>query len=373
MGPVKNIYNVVHHTYEASFGVIYTIISMIWLGIIVYRLNLIRIKHKQISESHDFKTDYRSKSMYNLTTITTRDLFLFVIILLDIFNAFVIPFIFYYIEKNIEFSNNKEIIIKDYFGCDVLGIIGYSYLHPPVVLYLILLAMMIISQVMLLSYLNSYLAVRYLGYSLHYNVKYKYIYSWIFQCLVQIIFIIPQLQLFFQLIVTILFISNWLNLLISSRKVTRAIRSQMEEIRLFEWNPAHYRNYARSLKYYKLSMFFVISAFLLLILTFIVTMLLFYLQLILTGNCYISRVYQIPLPINFTGSEPTQINYIFSSIYDWLPLFTMMIFGLLFTLPSSIIFLSYLVNFVYGRCTGKVSKNKLTNTLFEPLISKNST
>ena len=356
-----HLFIILHFILESSFALSFLIICVIWLFIIIYRLCSIRAKYY----SNEYGAD--TQLLYNIQTIQFREKLLLVIVILEIlsFTSYTLITHEFYLHIYTPGLNSTF----EYFHCNVALIIGYSYLHPPVVLYFILLAMMIISQIMLLAYLNSYLAVRYLGYSLHYSVKYKYICLWIFQCLVQTIFIIPQLQLFFQLIVTILFISSWLNLLISSRKVTRAIRSKMEEIRLFEWNPAHYRNYARSLKYYKLSIFFVISAYLCLIAALTIVTLLLYMQILFVDNCYLEKVWGIRVQFNLTQSQNMQFNSIFNELRDWISLSLCILFGTLYIIPSATLFLGYILNGLYHRCTGRGDTLRFTYSLLEPLIN----
>ena len=362
-----------HLGYEFSFGVINVYIAIIWLGIIVYRLVLIHFRYKQVSKSCNLNADSKSNLLYNLSTLRTRDFILFVMIIFEVLSLFVTAVVCSYIEKHIAYSYKIRAIVYPYFNCTVLSIIGYSYIYPANMLCFILLAMLIITQFMLISFLNVYIAGRYFGHSLHYKVRYKFICCWIFQCVIQLILIIPWLQIFFPLITSLLLLYNWSNLVASSRKVKEAIRSKMEEVRLFEWNPTHYRNYTNTLKYYKLAMLFVVINYSLLIISYIISFLFVYIQLILVGNCYFEKVYGISFTTNFTERETYNLNNAFTYIYDTVPFIIMIFFGLFFTLPSVVFFVYYLANYVYGRCTSKVNINKITGSLVEPLISKNST
>ena len=165
-------------------------------------------------------------------------------------------------------------------------------------------------------------------------------------------------------VVSLSTISNWFYIIVTSRKVTTAIRSKIREIHLFEWDAAQNRHYTQSLKSYKLVMFVVVTSIFLLMLIFPILTIIFYLEVILGGQCYFEQVYGISVSYNSTDANQVKL----SEATYWIVLTLGSAFGVLYSLPSIVIFMGYLVNSIHSRCTGRGDMRRLTNTLFDPLI-----
>ena len=353
--------HILHLSLAYLIGTIGTLLLLYWLIIITYRLYLIRNKRKRYLNSPELDPRAHSQILYTFTTVRNRDICLIALILLEILivptSSFVMPEYYRrYLNstKNNTFPNctfNKELFI------------AIVYIYPAYALPFVLIINSSLTQLLLISFLNSYLAGRYFGHSFPKIVVCKYIFAWIFQTFLQTICIIPKLQILFLPTTTLLLFLNWLNLIASSRKLSGAIRSKIKEIRLFEWNPTQFRNQSRNLKQYTISMGFLISAFFFLtvaigILT--VSMLLF-------STCFIRIVYGIN--INFNSTHVSDIRNVVSTFDYWAVFFFLVIYAVLLFLPSLFIFLKHIANLLYDRCTGKGNMQKINNALFDPLIN----
>ena len=342
-------------------GTIGILLLLYWLIIITYRLYLIRNKRKKYLNSPELDPRAHSQILYTFTTVRNRDICLIALILLEILivvtSSFALPSVAQYAHKHVP-------IFSD---CSHLSaLVASAYTHPVYGLFLTTICLLVITQLLLISFLNSYLAGRYFGHSFPKKVTYKYIFVWVFQCVLQTISMIPKLQILFLPTTTLLLFLNWLNVIASSRKLSRAIRSKIKEIRLFEWNPTQFRNQSRNLKQYTIAMGFLISAFFLLTVALLFLTISFFLN-ILVSNCYFSVVYGINLRIdaNFTNGIHNNIE----ELGDWIGYSIVVSFAILLLLPSLILVLFYLLNSLYDRCTGKGNAYKVNKMLSEPLLN----
>ena len=345
-------------------GTIGILLLLYWLIIITYRLYLIRNKRKRYLNSPELDPRAHSQILYTFTTVRNRDICLVALILLEILivvtSSFALPAFWLHL---LDFESP---IVKETFpNCESLNsIIVYLYIYPAYALLFVLIFNSSFTQLLLISFLNSYLAGRYFGHSFPKIVVCKYIIVWIFQTFVQTICIIPKHQILFLPTTTLLLFLNWLNLIASSRKLSRAIRSKIKEIRLFEWNPTQFRNHSRNLKQYTISMGFLISAF------FFLTVALGILTIsyvLLMKSCFIRTVYGINISFNFT--HVSDIRNVIITFDHWGVYFFLVIYAVLFFLPSLFIFLNHIANLLYDRCTGKGNMQKINNALFDPLIN----
>ena len=350
----------VHLSLAYLIGTIGTLHLLYWLIIITYRLYLIRNKRKRYLNSPELDPRAHSQILYTFTTVRNRDICLVALILLEILivatTSFVVP---EYCSRYLNSTKNNTFLnctFKEPF-------IAIFYVYPAHALLFVLIINSSFTQLLLISFLNSYLAGRYFGHSFPKIVVCKYIFVWIFQAFLQIICIIPKLQILFLPTTTLLLFLNWLNLIASSRKLSRAIRSKIKEIRLFEWNPTQFRNQSRNLKQYTISMGFLISAFFLLIVAAGV----YTLSMLLFATCFIRIVYGIN--INFNLTHVSDIYHVVSTFDYWAVFFFLVIYAVLLFLPSLFIFLNHIANLLYDRCTGKGNMQKINNALFDPLIN----
>ena len=353
--------SIVHNSLTYLIGTIGILLLLYWLIIITYRLYLIRNKREQYFSSPELDPRTHSQNLYTFTTVRNRDICLAALILLEILivatSSFVVP---EYCSHYLSSTKNKTFLnctFKEPF-------IVIFHIYPAYALPFVLIFNSFFTQLLLISFLNSYLAGRYFGHSFPKIVICKYLFVWIFQTFLQTICIIPKLQILFLPTTTLLLFLNWLNLIASRRKLSRAIRSIIKEIRLFEWNPTQFRNHSRNLKQYTISMGFLISAFFFLIVAIGVLTIS---CVLLMKSCFIRTVYGININFNFTNVS--DIYRVISTFDSWAIYSFLVIYAVLLFLPSLFIFLNHIANLLYDRCTGKGNMQKINNALFDPLMN----
>ena len=353
------------------FGTVCITILSIWLTIIIYRLNETRKRKKKMLLKHDIDTIVRFQNIYSLETARNKDIFLFILIIVEIVSLFcsliIAPPIL-----NFAYSSEMLQIIDQYFPrntCILNNIVAVMYIYPASVLFVIFYMMLVVTQLMLISYINRYIAARYFGYSLAKRTIRKYIFCWIFVGLFQVIFCIRKLQIFLLPSITIVIFLNWCNLVITSRKMCSAIQSKLKEIRLFEWNPTHSRQLSNNLKFYKRTIGFIITSFLFVVLLSTVISIWYPSEILLLGDCYMHKVYNLTA-LNFNFNQPTKemISKYFKQINQWIVYALEIISIVLLLSPSVYIFTNYLANYLYNLCTGRGNINKLNKVLFDPLL-----
>ena len=355
------IFDLIEFSIGFIIGAVNVLLLTFWLTVLIYRLNTTLKKYKHYrNDSH-----LCSEILYALETVRNRDIFLIILTMLEMAYFFCFTLVIPQMNINIyksEFANST--IQEEFPNCSILPIFAFSYIYPANTFMIITFGMMIITQFMLISFLNSYLAVRYFGYSLPRKVIYKYIFWWIFQYSIQTICIIPKLLVFLLPICVLFVFLDWFNIILSSRNMSRAIRSKLKEIRLFEWNPNNYRILSKSLKYYKWAMSVFILSFSLSILSLAILSTYFLLHLF-ASDCFFKTVYGIHFHVNINHS----VNHHVNEILNAFPVVLGIINGIMLFLPSLVLFLLYAVNLIYNRCTGKGSLNRINNELFEPLVN----
>ena len=339
--------------------IICLLLLVYWLSIIVYRLYLIGNKHKQYVTSSELDPRCHSQILFSFETVRNRDLCLVVILLLEVMIVIIFSSADHKFDSLIGNHTNST-----FMHCEHSGMLFEQlYTHFVIPLMFVTLFIIIITQLMLLSLLNLYLSVRYFRHTFPRLVVCKYMYSWIFQAFILVACIIPKLQILLLPITTLLMFLNWLNLIISSRKMCRAIQSKMNEIRLFEWDANMFRNHSLNLKQYRIAMRFLISA------NFVLICILLYLVICyftFIGSCFIHKVYGNNLMFNLTHLD--DIHSIILKFNRWIIFISVLLYVILLFLPSLGIFLYHVANLLYDKCTGKGNMQRINNALFEPLM-----
>ena len=360
---------------EFAFGFIIGVVSVFllifWLTVISYRLRLTLKKYKHYLKVYVGDSRIRSEILYALETVRNKDIFLLIIVLLEIViyicMTLVLPQMNMHVYQQAKYI---EDFYKQFPNCSSFNpLIAYSYLYPANTFMIITFGMLIITQFMLISFLNSYLAGRYFGHSLPRKVIYKYIFWWFFQYSIQAIFIIPKLLIALPSVITIFLFLNWLNLIASSRKMSSAIKSKMKEIRLFEWNPTLYRYFSKNFKQYKIFMGSLVVALFFLALTMAFLSITYLLHLIIFANSFLEKVYGINLNVTLLPSNNKIISMYFDTFQRGFALLFAFLYALWLLVPSLLFFLFYVVNLLYSRCTGKGNINKINTELFQPLMN----
>ena len=107
-------------------------------------------------------------------------------------------------------------------------------LYPVATLFPILIALLSITFILLLSFRCTYLKRRYCGYSLDNRVVSKYVVWWCVQAMLLFLCATPYTQILLAVIFPIMLLINWTLLVAGSRRLSRAIRSVLYEIKHFE-------------------------------------------------------------------------------------------------------------------------------------------
>ena len=337
-----------------------------WSVIISTRLRLNIKQYKAYIKSHYFDKHVHSKLKFAYETVRNRNIFLLILIAIEIVLLFAATLPLPILNFELYLSEFVKKKIKETFrNCTVSHVLAISYIYPISAFAIVSVGMLVITHFLFISFFNSYLACRYLGYSFPRRNAIKYVLLWIFLYIFLTVCTIPYLQILFPLAVLVVFI-NWMNLVYTTRQLCKAIRSIIREIELFEWNPESYRMYSRDLKHYKITMGVVILASFFLVMAIFVFASSAFLQILL-DSCYLQAVFGL----NTTQYIPRGLNpvYTFLQRYDTYIAYTFAVFDAIFMLiPSLLLFLCHFVNKIYHIGTGRAYFNRMNRTLFDPLL-----
>ena len=358
-----------------GIGIVSLLLMIFWLSVTSYRLCKSRNTRKYYLHTYVDYSHIRSEILYALQTVRNRDIYLLILIIMEILIIICLTFIT---------PLNSDIMVETYSGatlyngtfpeCEntsntwVIPILLYSYTHPSYCIPYYCICMLIISQLMLISFLNSYLAARYFKHQLQKKFFMKYFLLWVFQFPILAITVTPQIQLFLLLTMSILFTANWVNLICTSRKLCNYIKSKIKEIRLFESNPSALREHTTNLKQYKIAMGFLISSYFSFLLVILALGSLFLMEVIFAGNCYVKMVYGITLNISDTTGSNQHIHDVLHNIVEAFCLLFAFLYAALLMIPSLYLVVKYLVCWLYNCCTGRGNMSRMNNALFEPLV-----
>ena len=364
---------------EGSIGVGIGILSLFllifWLSVTLYRLYKSRNTCKYYLHTYVDYSHIRSEILYTLQTVQNRDICLLILILLEIILVICLTFII---------PVDSNVMIESYSGATpyyetfpecrntsnawVISFLLYTYTHPIHYVIYMCIFMVIISQLMLISFLNSYLAARYFKHKLQKKFFIKYFLLWILQFLILAITVTPQIQLFLPLAMSILLFANWVNLVVTSRKLCNYIKSIIKEIRLFESNPAALREHTTNLKRYRIAMGFLISSYLSFLIAMLALGALFLLEIIIAGDCYVGGVYGIKLDFDDNTGSNQHIHNVLYTISLSFSFFFFLLYAVLLFFPSLYLVVKYFLCWLYTCCTGRGNMRRMNNTLLEPLL-----
>ena len=364
---------------EESIGIFAGSLSLLlmifWLSVTSYRLYKSRNTRKFYLHTYVDYSHIRSEILYALQTVRNRDICLLILIIMEIIIiislSFILPVASTHLFDSVAsgVSQYNETFPKCANKFESISIVLYSYTHPLNAAVYVSMCMLIISQLMLISFLNSYLAARYFKHKLQKKFFIKYFLLWVFQFLILAITVTPQIQLFLLLTMPILLAANWVNLIYTSRKLCNYIKSKIKEIRLFESNPAALREHTTNLKQYRIAMGFLISSYFFFVLAITDISTLLFIDIIFGGSCFVEQVYGIKLDIPFTGTQHAHhIHLILYFIGDISSFFFAIFYAALLIIPSLYLVVKYLVCWLYNCCTGRGNMSRMNNALFKPLV-----
>ena len=164
----------------AGFGSLSILLLIFWLSVTLYRLYKSRITRKYYLHTYVDYSHIRSEILYTLQTVQNRDICLLILILLEIIIVvcltFILPAAMSHIYNSISTDailyNETFLICIRNFQSNYLLL--YSHTHPLIAVIYVSICMVTISQLMLISFLNSYLAARYFNHKLQKKFFMKY-------------------------------------------------------------------------------------------------------------------------------------------------------------------------------------------------------
>lgn len=361
MDSLKGKITVIH-----VFGCVSLTLWIYWFIIIFYRLHQTIKKRRICTRSQELEPQVRKQNLYNLETARNKDSFLLVILFLEtiitINTGFVFPKLFYS-----EYNNEPEKTTNSTFSCEINTFLTFNYTYPVAFIFYVSFCMLYITQMLVIAYLNLYIVARYFKHKVTRETRLKLMYWWIIQWFVLAITSIRQLQLFLYSAITILLAVNLVVLNYSRKKLCNVIQSKIDEIRNFEWNPTQLRNLTVNLRFYNLTMKIIIIVFFLTFLGMFLISICFISEMILTGNCFLKKVYDIDINL-FSENKTRKIYLKFEDVINWSAVVYCAIIMSTLMAPSIIFILIYLANYMYDKCTGKGHTYKLQKALLEPML-----
>ena len=173
-------------------GILSLLLLIFWLSVTSYRLYKSRNTRKYYA-----CVDY-SEILYTLQTVQIRDICLIILIVLEIIIIVCLTFILPVASTRLLNSVNSDVtqynetFPKCINELRTIIVVLYSYTHPLNAAGYVSICMVIISQLMLISFLNSYLAARYFKHKLQKKFFIKYSVFWVIQFLILAITVTPQ-------------------------------------------------------------------------------------------------------------------------------------------------------------------------------------
>ena len=245
-----------------SKNVIYGIESFGFLGVTVFFIILfiallIYLCKHLTRVYHEFKTckwsvridsTVRARILFNYKTEIYKDIISISIIILELCFYLSFPLI----PKMMEIVKAKTGTISQFRACHVELTFRIFNQYPIVTLIPIAIIMLLVTVLMLFSFLSTYLCRRYYGYSLERRAKSKYIIWWCTQAGLLLLCCIPYFQIVLLLLFPLLLFIDWIVFCVESRKLDKTIRAVLFEILNFENDPTRYRALYSSHRIYRI-------------------------------------------------------------------------------------------------------------------------
>ena len=184
-------------SFGSGIGALSLLLLIFWLSVTSYRLYKSRSTRKYyacVDYSH-----IRSEILYTLHTVQIRDISLIILILMEIVLVICLTFIIPVVGDIADDHYSGATAYNEAFPeCEnisanwVISFLLYTYTYPINYVLYVCICMVIISQLMLISFLNSYLAARYFKHKLQKKFFIKYSVFWVIQFLILAITVTPQ-------------------------------------------------------------------------------------------------------------------------------------------------------------------------------------
>ena len=287
---------IIYHKLAEWFARILAVLSLtvLFLSLLyvikLFRSNLVHYKYYKYVAIIDSRV--LSKILYNYKTELYKYFLLGLVLLFELIITLVTGsglLIASEIHDNIndnwqiEFNDTFFNCTKNAFKVHYLSYLAFTY--PAVMVVIILILLLIILDILLFSFLCTYLKRRYCGHSLDNRVVSKYVVWWCVQAALLFLCAIPYTQILLAVICPILLLINWTLLVAESRRLSRAIRSVLYEIKHFEYDDVRYRASYASYRTYRIFIRFQLLALLCFIIIFLFLCCSYVIQYFVFNNC----------------------------------------------------------------------------------------
>lgn len=345
-----------------------TILSFSTSGfLIVYLTRHLRKIHREyITYRSSFVVDYvvRGKMLFNYKTVIYKNGILILILFLEM--SFYV-FITFCLGLAQLVKNNIRNYNTSYLGCELRqSFIKAFYLEPVTTLFPITIVVLLVTLLLLFSFLSTFLSRRYYGYSLDKCVVSKYIAWWLLQIVLLLFCVILYLQAFFLFLTPLFLFTDWFILLKESLKLSRHIQAIVFEIKQFENDPVRYRAAYSSYRTYKIFISIELLILVSIIIMFTLVAINTILELVLIDNCYLKLVYNID--ISSSVAESDSIYRIFRQVIGYSRMLLEVLYCVLLILPQCIIIIPWLVYVLYKRVTIRKYPIRFNYESFRPLL-----
>ena len=236
--------------------ILVTILSLLYV-MKLFRSNLRHYKYYKYVAIIDCRV--LSKILYNYETELYKYFLLGLVLLFElticIFVALSIIFLSHW--RHHYHTQFKVELNSTYFNCtksvfDIKYPIGLLLVYPVFIVVPLLFTLLYMILLQLFSFLCTYLKWRYCGYSLDNRVVSKYVVWWCVQAALLFLCATPYTQILLAVVCPIMLLINWTLLVAESRRLSRAIRSVLYEIKHFECDDVRYRASYASYRTYRI-------------------------------------------------------------------------------------------------------------------------
>ena len=291
------MFETIHHiavVFDFFIAIYLLIAPVCWACYLLLQLRSIRKIYKRYKVAERVDSYLRSKILDNYRATMFKDVLLILMLVLE----WLIP-IFTLIFFKIRTSYTSDDFINSTISIECekeshLNLMVTLQFNEPWLLFILLCpAILFISTILLFSFLSTYLKRRYYGHPLDNRLICKYVFWWSFQVLLLSLSATPFTHIFSYILFPILIVVDFVILFRESRKLGRAIRSVLDDIRRFENDDVLYRSVRTSYSSYKT--FVTLHILALFVFILIITFLCIYqfLQIILFQTCYLEFLYHI--------------------------------------------------------------------------------
>ena len=378
----KSLHHLTDQLLNASVAITFLyllLVPMFWIGFVLKHFRSSWKEYVSIKRLPSIDKLIQSKIEYNYKTVLFKDLALLTILVLEWLLHLYTLIIFgtSHIIRHRRDALEAEISLA-FNKCaepgKILFFIGVSYTKPVIFIYPIVLVIMFVTYILLFSFLCTYLKRRYCGYSLDNRVVSKYVVWWCVQAALLFLCAIPYTQILLTVVCPILLLINWTLLVAESRRLSRAIRSVLYEIKHFERDDVRYSASYASYRTYRIFISIQLTGILVLIVLCINLCVYYLLEVLLVNNCYLELLYNYEFGFLPKQADTQQnISKIISSIHDYATFLLFLSYSAIMILPRVAFLLKWGLHSLVKRLTYKRNPIRFNQAILKPLLPKEVT